>query len=165
MIKNITSIFLLSFIALTLNSCRKSYNQQDLKLFSGNWTIEKVDIDGTIIENYGTIIIDENGIGKMTLNYYPYNDTTASVQGIFNLSTSSGIDYYVKLYGAFWLNPDGSPGHMMCDQESEISVRVTKIKKKSMEWEFAETTSIYDCDLRQNSYGNMTNVKWYLKRQ
>ncbi len=157
--------FVLSILLMTVISCRKSFNQQDLKLFTGTWKIEKVEGVGKTIENYGEITIDENGLGKMKLNYYPYDDTTPAIEGAFNLVTNTGIDYYVKLYGAYWLNPDGSYGQMMCDQESQLSVRVLKIKKKTMQWEFAETTSIYDCDVRSNTYGNMTNVTWYLVRQ
>lgn len=157
--------FICCFILMTGISCRKSFHQQDMKLFTGTWRIEKVTGLDVTIENYGEVTIDENGVGKMKLNYYPYNDTTSAVEGTFNLVTNSGIDYFVRFYGAYWLNADGTPGHMMCDKESQLSVRVPKIKKKSMQWDFAETTSIYDCDIRQDSYGNMTNVSWYLVRK
>jgi hypothetical protein len=159
-------IIIFCFLILTtVISCKKSFHQDDLKYFSGNWKIEKVEGHGSTIENYGEITVDENGIGKMKLNYYPYDASSPATEGAFNIVTSEGIDTYIKLYGAYWLNPDGTYGHMMCDRESEVSVRILKLKKKSMQWQFAETTSIYDCDLRQDLNGNMTNVTWYLIRK
>lgn len=163
--RNYLLLILISTLFISGNSCRKSYHQQDLKVFAGNWKIVKVEVDGVTIENYGEITIGEDGIGKLRLNHYPYDPTTPAVEGIFNLATNAGIDYYVRLYGAYWLNSDGTPGHSMCDRESVVSVRIYKPKKKSMQWEFAETTSIYDCDLRQNANGIMVNVKWYLERE
>jgi hypothetical protein len=158
-------LVIVSILFMTVISCRDSFHQQDLKLFAGTWKIEKVEIQSTTIENYGEITIQENGEGKMKLNYYPYDNSTPAIEGRFNLVTNSGIDYYVRLYGAYWLNPDGSYGHMMCDEESQLSVRVHNLKKKSMQWEFAETTSVHDCDIRLNASGTMSNVKWYLVRQ
>ena len=157
-------IFLFLFL-FPVFSCRKTHHEQDLKLFAGTWKIEKVERDGHTIENYGEIIIDANGVGTMKLNYYPYDASTSAVVGTFNMTTGSGIDTYIRLYGAYWLNADGTYGHMMCDKESELSVRIHKPKNKSMQWEFAETTSIYDCDVRLGPSGGITNVKWYLVKQ
>jgi hypothetical protein len=155
---------LLFLLLPVIQGCNKSFQKDDLKYFSGTYSIDKVMAgENLILEDYGTVIIDEYGIGRMQLNHYPYTVGNVPVEGVFNVSTYKGGDLYIEFYGAYWLDSAGNHAHMMCQQESQLSVMVTKMKRKSMIWTFGITTSIYPCVMNTPPSGG-GDVSWYLTR-
>ena len=157
----------LYFIGLLIffNSCY-TYQENDLDYFEGEWKIKTVSADGQeIVKDYGTVYMDKYGKGTIEVKYLPYNEQTLPAKGIFNVATNKGKDLFIKWYGAMWLDENGKASQFMCRKENELTIKVEKMKRKSMTWTFDELlTSVYGCDLNK-PFGKETNVVWKLEKK
>lgn len=126
--KAIIVISIALFLGLT--SCRKTHLMRNLKDWEGTWSIEKVakDTGGggflnngwkrsqTLIENYGTLTVDENSTSQLYLRNTDYSEIDAPV------TMSCYLQYagksHVSLIGmtiAESENPDLPVGKIACN--------------------------------------------------
>jgi len=160
MMKNICLLFI--FFAFT--SCQKrTYQNDDLKIFSGEWNIAKVAI-GTNEElfNFGTFTINEDGTGSMLLRSHDYSDTGDSVHCIFAATTQSGRDRFLYLEGLKIIGPDGKATEYLC-YRGDLNITVEKLKKKKMTLSFGSTHNLYPCIISGVPQGKK-GILWYLEK-
>lgn len=157
-----------------LASCRKTHLTRNLNDWEGTWQIEKVAIDTgnggflnkgwkrakTLIENYGTLSVDENGTAELYIRNSDYSETDAPVamSGYLQYGGNAHV-YLIGLTIVESENPDMPLGKIACnDGALPFWIKHSVGKERVLQVDYLYTYCNFSGTVGDGAY------YWYLKK-